>query len=280
MLRAAVELDPDSEPVRHYRHEAQLLQIRQPLKENPATQRQSVNRDGRGTRMANDDDTRVCSHWPDGGVERIRAAASWLRVVAESLTREGPIEAAAVRYTGCIDLDSLFSEPTGDSAVQRMAAVLAQVQAQNQVLRSLADDFATVSEWLTTTTESNWEAARAMRQLPGLAAAIGESQRLISKDSFSADASALVAAMLLRAVKLLDRLPSEPSAVDLDSTRQHIGGQVLIPTSELLDNAALLATNATRFVEEFDQRWRQMRNQAAHAVASTASPAVSAQPRS
>lgn len=279
MSSAAAMPAPDRGPVWHNRREAQLMQMNQPLLEESAPHRQRGSLEGSGTRMAGVDGTRSCTHWPHGGVERIRATARLLRGVAECLAHEDLIETPAVRYTGCIDLDSLFSEPTGDTLIQRLAALLAQVQTHNRALRNLADDFATVSRWLATTAESNWEAARRMRLLPGLAAAMGESQRLISKDSFSADANALIATMLRRAVKLLERLALDAGEVNVDTAHQHMGVQVLVPAAELLDSTAVLADNAASSVEEFDQRWHQMRHQAAHAVASTASPAASPEPR-
>lgn len=278
MSSAVAVPEPDPVLVSPVRHDAQSLLSSRPPEAKPAIERPRVDQEGRGVRWECHDGTHICTHWPDDGVTQIQTAAHWLRGVATGLTHEALFAPPAARYTGCVDLDSLLGKPTGDNPPQRLAALLAQVQAQKLALSSLADAFAAVSRWLTATGDSNWEAAKAIRRLPGLSAAIGESQRVISKDSFSADANALIATMLHRAVKLLDRLTLETGEINVDTAQQH-GLQLLIPTIALLDSTAQLAAEAARFVEEFDQRWRQMRQQAAHAVASTASLAAFPQSR-
>lgn len=157
----------------------------------------------------------------------------------------------------------------------QLAAHSAQVQAQKRGLQELADEFARVSTWLTEAVGSGWEAAQRMRQQSGLAVATGERQRLLSKDSLSADVNALICALLRRTVRLLEGLDLASGAVQPDAAGKEAFRRLLPQAATLLDNAATLIVDAMGMVSEFDCRWRQMRLQVAGAVALTASSTVS-----
>lgn len=275
MLRAVAVSVLDPAPVWGNRRESQLLQIRPPLPKQPATPRQRMIWEGHAPSSAVEEDTRMCSHWPSGGLAQIQTAAGWFRVMAEGLALDGPYETPAAQQARCLDLENLLSAPTGDASMQRLAALWAEVQMQKLALGALADDFVTISDWLTNAAGLSWDAAKAMRQQPGLAVAIGESQRLVSKDSLLADGNALIAAMLRRAVKMLDRLDPATGSVNTDMAGRRAYAHILSQIADLLDNAANLGSEATGFVEEFDRRWRQMRRQVAQAVALTTKPASS-----
>jgi len=242
----------------------------QPLPERRASHRQRVVWDGADAGAATQDAARMCTHWPAGGVERIRTTGRHLHVLAEGLARDGLLEAPAPRHSGCLDLEMPGSHPDGDICTQRMAALSVQVRAQKLALRILADDFATISAWLANAAGSSWEAASSMRQHSGPLVAMGESQRLISKDSLSADINALVATMLRRAAKSLDRLDPAAGAVAADLQGRRTFARVLLRVAELLDNAATMADDATSFVAEFDRRWRLIRHQVALTVSRSA----------
>ena len=270
MLSAAALpiLDPAS--AWHNHPDARLVQMDQPLPDWPATYRQRFAWEGSATSAPKHDQTWLCTHWPVDGVAHIQTAARSLRGMAESLARDGQHDTSAAPYPRCIDLETLPSMPPADTSMQRLAAIWARAHTQKLALGALADDFSRISEWLVHEAGVSWDASKAMRKQPALAVAVGDSQRLTSKDSLSADANALIAALLRRAVKLLDRLDPATGIVHADLAGQRTCGRLLVQTARLLDDAASLAADAARFVEEFDQRWRQLRHQVARVMASTA----------
>ena len=85
MLRAEAVSFLDPVPVWGNRRELQLLQIRPPLPKKPATHRHRMNWERREPSPTAEDDTRMCSHWPRGGIGQIQTAAGWFRVMAEGL---------------------------------------------------------------------------------------------------------------------------------------------------------------------------------------------------
>ena len=68
-----------------------------------------------------------------------------------------------------------------------MPAGWARVHQQKSALDVLADDFSRISGWLVKEAGVSWEASKNMRKQPALAVAVGDSQRLTSKDEARAD---------------------------------------------------------------------------------------------
>ena len=248
----------------------------QPLPERRARHRHRVMWEGSDPIPANQDDARRCTHWPEGGANRIQLAAHALHVLAESMSQQGASLRPAAPHFGCVDLQLLPAEPVDPSVPQHTAAWADQVLVQKLALRLLASDFATVSAWLAKAADLNRDAAKPLRQHAGLLVALGESQRLVSKDSLSADVNALIAAMLQRAAALLDRPEFAAGSAKTEPAAQRSFQPVLRQAAALLDTAATLADSAENLVADFDRRWRQVRHQVALAIARAGIPGTSA----
>ncbi len=242
----------------------------QPMPTKRVKYRESVVWPGASPPLASAEQERSCAHWPLEGAAQIQAAAQFLQVLAEIWTPDGFL--AMPRHAGCIDLDLLASETPSAALAQRLASFPAQMQAQKLALRALADDFAKISAWLAKAAGYSWDAAKDVRQKLGLAAALGESHRVIAKDWLAADMNALIATLLRRAVGVLDRVDLAPGAINTDLAGQRAFGPFIRLASDMLERAAALAREAALFVDEFDRRWHQFRQQAAVAVAVSPNP--------
>jgi len=256
---------PPPEPGRRM-HPHAWLPLDQPLPENNAPRLDSVTWERPDPMPAIRHEPQACAHWPLDACAQIEAAARCLRVLAEIWTLEKSLTVPQSGRAGCIDLELLASAPLSGTLLHRIAQFPAQMRAQKQALRALADDFATVSVWLCGAAGSSWDAAKAVRQSLGLAVAPGESHRVIARDWLAADLNALMAAVLHRALGQLDQLMLTPSMIEADLAGQRVFGGLLCQTADTLDSAAAMACDATLFVEQFDKRWRLFRGQLADTI--------------
>ncbi len=258
---------PLSDPVHRADARMARLPLDQPLPASRATHLAIVDREQRGRVPASGDEGRLCAHWPKDGAAKIQTGARAVRTFAGIWAGTGSSASPPAALASCVDLEQPARAYPGHAPLPHLPSLAARIQAQKLALRALADDFATVSAWLARAAGSGWEAAKAVRQSLGLALALGEGQRLITKDWLAADMNALIAAMLRRSLNLLDRLELTSSAIEADLAGPRTYGRLLRRAAELLDRAATLACDAALLVGEFDQRWRAIRQQVAQAVA-------------
>lgn len=223
---------------------------------------------GFSQRISENEQQRVCPHWPLDGVAKVRAASRALLIVAMLWERADAI-AKDVRYRqiGCVDVEKPVANPQTDALLLRAATAAAEIGDIKFAMRSLSDDFQKISVWLAKAAGASWEVAKAARSTLGCVAVLGEDHRVIAKDWLAADMNALIAGLLRAAVMVLNRLELTPTAINADLLGRRDFEASLHSAAEMLDRAGALATESGFFVDEFDQRWVSFRQQIATVVA-------------
>jgi len=133
-------------------------------------------------------------------------------------------------------------------------------------LRSTADDFTAIGEWLANAMQASWDVAAALIEIDGLGDLLGERHRIIANDWLAADMQTLIARLLRRAADMLDHIDFKPSALraDLAGERRCVG--LLHSAAELINRAADLCSDSAGLVNDNERRWRVFRERVAEIV--------------
>ena len=211
---------------------------------------------------------RACTHWPMDGVAKIQAASRALLVMAE-LWEHGETLAKSrqVRPAGCIDVASFGAGPQADVMMLRAAALPDEIEALKLAMRGQAEEFERISAWLVRAARTTRVAAKAAQRPLGLVAVLSEDHRVIAKDLVAADMNALVATLLGEALRVLDCVEPNASAINADLLGARAYEAFLHTAAEMLNRAGALATESALFVEDVDRQWRAFRVQIATVVA-------------
>jgi hypothetical protein len=123
-------------------------------------------------------------------------------------------------------------------------------------LETLAGDMEAGGEWLSAAMEKGWAVAGSLAAYPQLADLLGERHRIIANDWQAADAQALIARLLRRALEIVRRVDFSPAALRRDLAGERTAAAYLYSASELLDRAADLAAQSASLVHDNERRWR------------------------
>lgn len=169
----------------------------------------------------------------------------------------------------CTDVHTPAS-PTETAHLHACALALSgELDGIRQYARSIARDYQTAADWLDRGAGSASDSPVPVRRGPGLASALGEDHRVVTRDRLAADMNALVAWLLRQALKVLDRIDLQTSEVHADPAGSGAQRHVLLTAARMLDRAAVLARESELFVEAFDLRWRDYRDHISATVASS-----------
>ena len=211
---------------------------------------------------------RICMHWPLDGASKIHALSGSLAVLAEHWAgAHADAKTWNHLLPRCIDVEQAGPQAESDVLRLRATAMCAEIQRIRLRTRSLVEDFQKIGEWLARAAGSTWDAGKTVRRALSLASTLGESHRVIAKDWLAADMNSLVAWLLRRALKLLDRIEMSAEAIVADLVDARVYGDILQSAAEILDHAAAIANESELFVQDFDRRWRSFRDRIATVVA-------------
>jgi hypothetical protein len=143
-------------------------------------------------------------------------------------------------------------------------------------LRSTADDFTAIGDWLANAMQASWDVAAALIEIDGIGDMLGERHRIIANDWLAADMQTLIARLLRRAAEILDHIDFKPAALraDLAGDRRSVG--LMHSAAELINRAADLCSDSAGLVNDNERRWRVFRERVTTIVHDQ--PATSYQP--
>lgn len=210
-----------------------------------------------------------CAHWPLHAEARIRTASNGFLALAELLSQARPPGGTAVtRVGGCIDLSVIANLHEVDSLFEFIDTAASRILQLQQDVAGLAHDFQTASGWLGETVASSWANVQAVRPAVRCGAVLDEGHRVVAKDWLTADIHQLVATLLRRALRPLDRLDLSLFAVrfDLEGPRDY--ESILRSVAGMLGRTSTLVGESEVFVGELDRRTRRFRDQVVAVVVS------------
>jgi hypothetical protein len=197
---------------------------------------------------------------------RLHRHARTLLALADRWATAAPSTRSAVSpYEGSEDLNStaavqldgvLFLE--GGGRPPELTAMIGE-------LRTDADSFAGIGEWLATAMTASWDMAAALLDVDELADVLGERHRIISNDWLAAHLNSLTGRLLARAADMLERLDLTPAAL-----RQDLAGARVTPRR--LYSVAEFVSRAAGLVRDNERRWRVFRARVAEVVDATSAP--------
>lgn len=169
-----------------------------------------------------------------------------------------PLEVdGANRYAGCDDLNVqaaieqtgvLFLEGEGEPG---------EITRIKRELATQAADHEQTGAWLGEAMQSTWNgAAKALLRIEPLADLLAERHRIIAANWQNAQVNAIVAALLVRANEILDRIEFTPAALRADLAERRLAPRYLYSAAELIDHAADLLAQSAVLVHESERRWR------------------------
>jgi hypothetical protein len=187
---------------------------------------------------------------------QLARASRGLKALAERWSVVDPVAPLPSPFAGCPDLNDdratellgiLFMEGQGEPA---------ELTALKRALRTSAQEGRAVGEWLGQAMEAAWAVAARLVDYPQLADLLAERHRIITTDRQSASLAVISAAVVDRAVDLLDHVDLTPAAVRADLAGERLDARLLFSACELLDHAADLAAHSATLTHENDRRWR------------------------
>ena len=105
--------------------------------------------------------------------------------------------------------------------------------------------------------QSTWNgAAKALLRIEPLADLLAERHRIVAANWQNAQVNAIVAALLVRANEILDRVEFTPAALRADLAERRLAPRYLYSAAELIDHAADLLAQSAVLVHESERRWR------------------------
>lgn len=163
---------------------------------------------------------------------------------------------AAPAYTGCEDLNDLTAIETSGVLFMEGASEPAEISGLKADLRSQASGAEQTGAWLKEAMGVSWRSAGALLQMPPLADLLGERHRIIANNWLAADMSRLAAALLQRAVEILDAVDFTPDGLRADLAGPRATPGYLYSAAMLLDRAADLAVTSTTLTRDSEPAWR------------------------
>jgi len=212
----------------------------------------------------------ACAHWPLHAEARIRAASNAFLDLAELLFHARPPGSTAVtRAGGCIDLSVIANLHEVDALFEFIDTAASRILLLRQDVAGLAHDFQTTSGWLGESMATSWANVQAVRPAVRYGAVLDEGHRVVAKDWLTADIHQLVATLLRRAIRPLDRLDLTLFAVRVDLEGPRHYESILRSVGGMLGRAGTLVGESEVFVDELDRRIRRFRDQVVAVVVST-----------
>ena len=191
--------------------------------------------------------------------EDVLRASRTLKALADrwsslDVRRDGGTVAPA--YSGCEDLNDPTAIETSGVLFMEGAFAPAEITQLKDDLRTQATGGEQTGAWLKEAMGVSWQSAGALLQVPPLADLLGERHRIIANNWLAADMSRLAAALLQRAVEILDAVDFTPSGLRTDLAGPRTTPGYLYSAAMLLDRAADLAVTSTTLTRDSEPAWR------------------------
>jgi hypothetical protein len=192
-------------------------------------------------------------------------ADEWATAVPSTRHALSPYEGADdLNSTVAVQLDGvLFLE--GEGRPPELTALIGE-------LRTHAEGFAGIGEWLATAMTASWAMAGALLDIDELADVLGERHRIISNDWLAAHMNSLLGQLLARAADMLERVDFTPAALRRDLAGARVTPRRLYAAAEVVSRAADLCCDSAGLVHDNERRWRVFRSHVAEVVGGPAEP--------
>ena len=204
---------------------------------------------------------------------RLHRHARTLLALADRWATAAPSTRHALSpYEGADDLNSrvavqldgvLFLE--GEGRPPELTALIGE-------LRTHAEGFDGVGEWLATAMAASWDMAGALVDVDELADVLGERHRIISNDWLAASMNSLLGRLLTRAADMLERIDFTPAALRQDLADARVTPRRLYSAAEVVSRAADLCSDSAGLVHDNERRWRVFRARVAEVVGDSSVP--------
>ena len=212
----------------------------------------------------------VCSHWPLNAAVQLQAASATVRSVLDVWERAAEhARAARIRQAGCLDLAVAEGDPQLDILLLHAALLPDKAHALTLALHALAADFEKISAWLIRSGQSTCNGKKAADEAYARLAVMRDDHRVIARDWLAADMNALIAWMLRRAVRVLERMDFAHVEIASDLLGARAYQAPITSVAALLDQAGVLAHEAAAFVDNFDRQWGGLRELMTTVIASS-----------
>lgn len=162
----------------------------------------------------------------------------------------------AHRYAGCDDLNV-------QAAIETLGVLFLEGEGEPSEIGRLKRELATqaydheqTGAWLSEAMQSTWQSAAGLLRIEPLADLLGERHRIIAANWQNASLSVIVAALLRRAIEILDLVDFAPTAIRADLAARRLTPRYLYAAAELIDRAADLLAEGAVLVHESERRWR------------------------
>jgi hypothetical protein len=205
-------------------------------------------------------------------VQLHRHARTLLALADRWVTAAPSTRPALSPYEGTEDLNStvavqldgvLFLE--GEGRPPELTALIGE-------LRTHAEGFTGIGEWLAAAMTASWDMAAALLDVDELADVLGERHRIISNDWLAASMNSLTGRLLARAADMLDHLDLTPAALRQDLAGARVTPRRLYSIAEVVSRAADLCSDSAGLVRDNERRWRVFRARVAMVVDETSVP--------
>ena len=133
-------------------------------------------------------------------------------------------------------------------------------------LRTTADDFASIGDWLANAMQASWDIAPVLMEIRGLEDLLGDRHRIIANDWLAAHMSTLIGSHLTRAADILDTIDFTPAALRADLAGPRRAASLLHSAAEIINRAADLCSDSAGLVNDNERRWRLFRQRVATIV--------------
>jgi hypothetical protein len=188
---------------------------------------------------------------------KLQTFSRTLKALAGHWTSAEPLEAEhAYRYAGCDDLNVQAAIETLGVLFQEGEGEPAEIARLKRELTIQADDHAQTGAWLSEAMQSTWNSAAGLLRIEPVADLLGERHRIIAANWQNASLNVIIAALLRRAVDILDVVDFAPVAIRADLADKRLTPRYLYAAAELIDRAADLLAEGAVLVHDSERRWR------------------------
>ncbi len=159
-------------------------------------------------------------------------------------------------FMGCSDLNELMT-------IQYCGILFMEGQGEPREITDIKDRlsrsaqaYKQAGQWLEEAMVAAWAVMQPLLSFSSLAKVLGERHRIIMNDWQTANLATLIAALLSRALEILEVVDFTPAAIRADLAGPRVFSEYLYAAVELLNRAADLASESAMLTNDNERRWR------------------------